>query len=73
MSTISDVKDSMVKHLLEIDKTKLSMMDLRTYCEIVSMMDTLYKPDFNSHLAELMNVFNSNSAAQYRPVELKEE
>lgn len=75
MKTITDVKDDLINHLFLIDKTKLNMMDLKTYSEIVKIVDGLSKPgevDFFKETLETMKTLGSGFGGNYKPVEMKE-
>lgn len=72
MKTITDVKNDLVNHLFLIDKTGLNMMDLRTYCEIVKIVDDMNRPNPNDFLKDTLKTLNSGFGGNYKPVEMKE-
>lgn len=72
MKTIEDVKNDLVTYLLSVDKSKLSMTDLRTYCDIVKLVDSLYKPEPVEYWKDIFQTVNHGFGSNYRPVETKE-
>lgn len=72
MKTIKDLKNDLVDHLLCIDKSKLSMMDLKTYCEIIKLVDEMDKPGPDEFWKSAVQTLNSGYNSAYRPVEMKE-
>lgn len=72
MRNIRDLKDDLVNHLLNVDKTKLSMMDLKLYSEIVRLVDEMDKPDLSDRWNDLFKTFNTGFGGNYHPVEMKE-
>lgn len=72
MKTIKELKDDLSDHLFSIDKTKLSMFDLRTYCEIIKLFDDMNKPGPDEFLKSTMQALTSGYNSNYRPVEMKE-
>lgn len=72
MRTIKDLKNDLVDHLMNIDKTKLSMMDLKTYGEIVRLVDEMDKPDLSERWADMLKTVNTGFGGYYHPVEMKE-
>lgn len=72
MKTIKDLKDDLSDHLFAIDKSKLNMWDLKTYCEIIKLVDEMNKPGPNDMLKEAFQALNSGYNGGYRPVEMKE-
>ncbi len=71
MRTIKDLKGDLSEHLFAIDKTKLSMFDLKTYCEIIKLVDEMDKPGPDEFWKSAMNTLNSGFNSGYRPVEMK--
>ncbi len=72
MKTIVDVKSDLLNHLFAIDKSKLNMIDLKTYCEIVKIVDDLSKPDQLDFWKDTLKTLNSGFGGNYKPVEMKE-
>ncbi len=72
MKTIKDLKDDLSDHLFAIDKSKLSMMDLKIYCEIIKIVDEMSKPGPDEFWKSAMNIFSSGYNSGYRPVKMKE-
>ncbi len=72
MKTIKDLKDDLLDHLFAIDKTKMSMMDLKTYCEIVKLVDDMSKTGPDEFFRSAMQTLNYGFGGSYRPVEMKE-
>jgi len=72
MKTIKDLKDDLSDHLFAVDKSKLNMMDLKTYCEIIKLVDEMNKPGPDEFWKSAMQNLNYGYNSGYRPVEMKE-
>lgn len=60
MATISTLKDELVEHLASIDKSKLSMDELRKYVDIVEISDRMVNGDgYNRFLDSAFNTLNA--------------
>ncbi len=45
MHTIDEVKQELIEHLYSLDKTKMSISDLRTYADTVQLACNIVKSD----------------------------
>lgn len=72
MKTVNDLKTELIDHLAAVDKSKLDMRDLKTYCEVVKMVDELNGPTFYDTWSLVSKTFDAYSGKKYHPVELKE-
>nr|DAK04950.1 MAG TPA: hypothetical protein [Caudoviricetes sp.] len=46
MEIVEKVKNSLVEYMLNIDKSSLSMSELREYSETVDIIDKMFRPDW---------------------------
>ncbi len=70
---MDELKKEFINHLHEIDKSKLSIYDLKTYAEILKIMDEIELANKPNEWAELLATMTAGGfGPAYKPVELKE-
>lgn len=59
MHTIDEVKQELIEHLYSLDKTKMSISDLRTYADTVQLACNIVKSDKDDMFLEMFKTINS--------------
>lgn len=59
MTTLKDLTQDLMDYLLTIDKKKLSMMDLNTYCGMLKTVKELKTPTFEETMEKHSKCFSS--------------
>ena len=59
MHTIDEVKQELIEHLYRLDKTKMSVSDLRTYADSVQMACNIVKSDKDDMFLEMFRTINA--------------
>ncbi len=73
MHTLDEIKSELVDHIYGIDKGKLSIYDLKTYVEMVKIMDEIERANKPDKWMELLGTMSTvGFGPQYKPVEMKE-
>ena len=67
MATLKEQTQDLTDYLATIDKKKLSMMDLSTYCGMMKALRELNTPTFE----ETMRKYNGISGLGYSPAPVK--
>lgn len=73
MNNIEDLKSDFINYLSNVDKTKLSMIDLKTYAEIVQIVDGIGRKEYFETMIEKMSDTFSGTNTKYQPIEMKGE
>ena len=74
MHTLDEIKKEFIDHIYAIDKSKLNMLDLRTYADIVKIVDEIDRANKPDKWMDLMGAITSHGLGYpYSPVAIKEE
>lgn len=61
MHTIDEVKQELIEHLYCLDKTKMSISDLRTYADTVQVACNIVKSDKDDVFLEMFKAINAGT------------
>lgn len=71
MHTLDDVKQELVDHLYSLDKSKMSISDLRNYAETVQVVCNIMKADREDLWLQAIKAMGS-SCSYYKTADMKE-
>ena len=61
MHTIDEVKQELIEHLYSLDKTKMSVSELRTYADTDQVAFNIAKSDKDDMFLEIFKTINSGA------------
>lgn len=73
MTTVTDLKTELINYLADIDKTKLSMDEIKTYISILAALHDMERPDPAEKMIQTMTAMqNVGFGERAKPVAMKE-